>query len=188
MLVVAPRRLRMGAALLATALMAGAGVLVVTADWHRPSDPIGSIPDHPRGHLGLLALLYARQPSLQTGEMRRPAGATAPAIARRIETLGGLAAAALFFGALLYAALRYGPDVDWNRFHAAFLGGSAAIVLVAGLAVGALLRALGEPGEPAGSPRTVAGRPTEIASLAGQPVRPAPPAATAPLGDEKEAR
>ena len=132
MLVVAPRRLRMGAALLATALMAGAGVLVVTADWHRPSDPIGSYLITLAVTCGLLALLYARQPNLQTREMRRPAGATAPAIARRIETLGGLAATALFFGALLYAALRYGPDVDGNRFHAAFLGGSAAIVLVAG--------------------------------------------------------
>ena len=100
MLVVAPRRLRMGAALLAAALMAGAGVLVVTADWHRPSDPIGSYLLTLAVTSGLLALLYARQPSLQTGELVGSAGATAPAMARRIETFGGLAAAALFFGAL----------------------------------------------------------------------------------------
>lgn len=144
-LVVAPRRLRTGAAFLATGLAAGAGVLVVTADWHRPSDAIGSYLITLAVTAGLLALLYSRRPELQTTELRPPGAASSPAIARRIETVGGLAAVALFVGAILFAAIRYGPDVDWNRFHAAFLIGSAAVVLVAGLTVGSLLRALGEP-------------------------------------------
>lgn len=145
-LVVAPPRLRTAAALLATALAAAAGVLVVTADWHRPSDPIGSYLLTLAVTAGLVALLYSFRPDLADGEHGSSPGATTPAIARRIETIGGLAAVALFAGALLYTAVRYGPDVDWNRFHAAFLLGSAAIVAIAGLTVGALLRALEGPG------------------------------------------
>src|SRR5215207_6930025 len=63
--------------------------------------------------------------------------------------LRGVAALAggflLFVGAVLLAALRYGPDVAWNRPHAAFLGAVVAILVAAGITVGALLRILPEP-------------------------------------------
>jgi hypothetical protein len=48
----------------------------------------------------------------------------------------------LFIGALAFASLRYGPDLDWNRFQAAYLLSSGAIVAAAALTVGSLLRAL----------------------------------------------
>ena len=48
----------------------------------------------------------------------------------------------LFIGAVLLAALRYGPDVAWNKPHAAFLGAVVAILIAAGITVGAMLRTL----------------------------------------------
>lgn len=151
--VVAPPRLRRTAALLAVTISAAAGVLVVTADWHRPSDPIGSYLLTLAVTAGLLALLYRRRPSLETTERESPPGAPA---ARTIEAVGALIAVALFCGASLFASIRYGPDIDWNRFHAAYLFGSAAVTLVAALVVAALLRALGTA--PTDRPAAASGR------------------------------
>jgi branched-subunit amino acid transport protein len=53
--------------------------------------------------------------------------------------------ALLFVGAVILAALRYGPEVVWNRPHAAFLGAVAAILIAAGITVAAMLRTLPEP-------------------------------------------
>jgi hypothetical protein len=47
---------------------------------------------------------------------------------------------------VVLAALSYGPDVVWNRPHAAFLGSVVAILVAAGITVGALLRIVPEPG------------------------------------------
>jgi hypothetical protein len=51
----------------------------------------------------------------------------------------------LFVGAVILAALRYGPEVAWNRPHAAFLGAVVAILITAGITVAALLRSLPDP-------------------------------------------
>jgi hypothetical protein len=53
--------------------------------------------------------------------------------------------ALLFVGAVILAALRYGPEVVWNRPHAAFLGAVVAILIAAGITVAAMLRTLPEP-------------------------------------------
>jgi hypothetical protein len=140
--VVAPRRLRPWAGLLAIGLAASAGVFTVTADWHRPSDAIGSYSLTLAVTAGLLALLYARVPGVATAEMSGAGASRSTAIARRIEVAGAGAAIVLFIGALTFASLRYGPDLDWNRFQAAYLLSSGAIVAAAALTVGSLLRAL----------------------------------------------
>jgi hypothetical protein len=125
-------------------------VFTVTADWHRPSDAIGSYLLTLAVTAALLALLYSRAPGVATSELPAVPPGRPATIARRIETAGALVAIGLFVGALVFASLRYGPEVDWNRFHAAYLLSSAAIVAVAGLVVGSLLRALGPV---AGKPR-----------------------------------
>jgi hypothetical protein len=144
-LVVAPPRLRPWAALLAAGLAAASGVFTVTADWHRPSDAVGSYLLTLGVTAGLLALLYSRAPELAGAESEAQRARRPPAVAGPIEIAGAAAAVALFLGAVLFASLRYGPEVDWNRFHAAFLLSSAALVAAAGLTVGSLLRAL-DPG------------------------------------------
>lgn len=141
-LVVAPPRLRASAALLAWAMAAGAGVFVLTAEWHRPSDPIGSYLLTLAVTAAVLAVLDTRGRALIEGAQgRRHSRPTE--LARRVEWTAAIAAVGLFVGAVAFATLRYGPEVDWNRANAAFLLASAGIVVAAGLAVGALLRALG---------------------------------------------
>jgi len=138
---VAPVNLRgivgAGAALFA----AGAGILVVTADWHHPSDPLGSY----ALCLAITAAIVAALDKWVPGEMaeatddgRSPPPATI--LARRLEGGAIVGGILLFVGAVLLAALRYGPDVAWNRPHAAFLGSIAAILVAAGITVAALLR------------------------------------------------
>jgi hypothetical protein len=122
-------------------LAAAAGVFVVTAEWHRPSDPIGS-------YLLTLAVtagwLAFRKRGPETEPAADPEQARAGAV--RLEIGALLAGLALFAGSGLIASLRYGAEVDWNRFNLGFLLAGAAIVIAAGLTVAALLRAL--------SPRT----------------------------------
>ena len=151
-LIVATARLRglvgLGAALLAAA----GGVFVVTADWHRPSDPIGSF----ALTLAVTALVLAglrmwrRSREGAEGELETAEhGVASPAARVEITTL--MVGAALFVGSGVIASLRYGSEVDWNRFHAAFLLASLVIVAAAGLTVGALLRAMASPPSRPGS-------------------------------------
>lgn len=152
---ISPPRLRWPVALGAVALAGLGGVFVVTANWHRPSDPIASF---------LLTLAVA---ALSVAALRiwhvwregepephhREGTAAGAHFAARLELLALMAGAALFVGSLVVASLRYGADVEWNRFHLAFLLASGAIVFAAGLTVGALLRALRRPaGPPPGRP------------------------------------
>ena len=137
---ISPPRLRFAVGCGAAVLSAIAGVFVVTAEWHRPSDPIGSF---------LLSLAVASV-AMATLTVWRPALATRvheigperDGGARRLELAAMLGGVAVFGGSLVLASLRYGPDVDWNRFHAAFLLSAAAIVVAAGVTVATLLRAL----------------------------------------------
>ncbi len=139
---IAPDRWR-GAVAVCAALFAGAvGILVVTADWHRPSDPLGSYALCLAITAAIVAIIGARWPgalAAMGGHGRSSAAATA--LARRLELAAIAAGAVLFAGAVLLAALRYGPDVAWNRPHAAFLGSIAAILAAAGITVAGLLRA-----------------------------------------------
>ena len=139
--IVSPARLRpligLGAALLAAA----AGVFVVTADWHRPSDPIGSFAISLGVAAIVLAVLRTRHDPRRTAE--QPSGGPAAGSgAVRIELTTLLVGAATFVASLVVASLKYGSEVDWNRFHAAFLLAALAIVVAAGLTFGALLRAI----------------------------------------------
>jgi membrane-associated phospholipid phosphatase len=145
-LLVAPARARGIVALAAALFAGGVGLLVVTAEWHRPSDPLGSYALTLAITAGIVAVFQAwgpGEPALDPGE--GSTSATAGAVARRVEAAAIVAAVGLFLAAVLYAALRYGPDVGWNRPHAAFLGSGAAILVAAGLCVGALLRTLPDP-------------------------------------------
>lgn len=141
-LLIAPSRWRGAVALGAFALAATAGVFVVTADWHRPSDPIGSY----LLTLAVAALCMAwlrsrgQSPATATHVRQRSPG-TGPG-GLKLELVALLSGAALFVGSGVIASLRYGADVEWNRFHAAFLLSAALIVVVAGLCVAALNRAL----------------------------------------------
>jgi membrane-associated phospholipid phosphatase len=143
---IAPPRLRGIVAVIAALFAGGVGILVVTADWHRPSDPLGSYALTLGITAGLVAALERWAPE-EAGEAhvegRAPPSATA--FARRLEAGAIVAGIVLFAGAVLLAALRYGPDVAWNRPHAAFLGSVVAILVAAGLTVAALLRILPEP-------------------------------------------
>lgn len=147
-LLVAPRRGRAAVALGALALSAAAGVFVVTADWHRPSDPIGSYLLTLAVAAACMAWLRARDPGSAAG-VRPAARPAARARGPSLELVALLSGAALFVGSGVIASLRYGSEVDWNRFNLAFLLSAAVIVVVAGLCVAALNRAL-ERG--AGSP------------------------------------
>lgn len=140
---IAPERLRGVVAMVAALFAGGVGILVVTADWHRPSDPLGSYALCLAITAAIVALLDAWEPggvAATSAEGRAPP--SGKILARRLEGAAIVAGVLLFVGAVLLAALRYGPDVAWNRPHAAFLGSIAAILAAAGLTVGALLRAI----------------------------------------------
>jgi membrane-associated phospholipid phosphatase len=145
-LLVAPERARGLVAVGAALLAGGVGVLVVTADWHRPSDPLGSYALTLAVAAIAVAALEAWEPRYLDPDRevdgRRP---STTILARRVEAAGIAAGIVLFVGAVAFAALRYGPNVDWNRPHAVFLGSVVAILVAAGVSVGALLRALPEP-------------------------------------------
>jgi hypothetical protein len=167
---VAPPRLRTTVGFAAAGLAAVAGVFVVTADWHRPSDPIGSYLLTLSTAAACMAALRLWQPAGRT-RVHRAVRARDGAV--RLELAAMLAGASLFVGSLVIASLRYGAEVDWNRFHAAFLLAAAAIVVVAGVVVAALLRAL-EPGIGAGRGRSrLASRPpSQDRGAAPRPRRP----------------
>jgi PAP2 superfamily len=140
---IAPDRVRGAVAVVAAAFAGGVGILVVTADWHRPSDPLGSFALTLAIVGAIMALLGRRERGEQTptlAEGRAPPSATIAA--RRLEAAAIAAGILLFAGAVLLGALRYGPEVAWNRPHAAFLGSIATILVAAGLTVSALLRIL----------------------------------------------
>jgi len=140
---IAPTRWRGWVAFAAALFAGGVGILVVTADWHRPSDPLGSYALCLAIAAGLVAVLQRWGPrELAAG--RAPPSATV--LARRLEVAAMATGVLLFIGAVLLAALRYGPDVAWNKPHAAFLGAVVAILIAAGITVGAMLRTLPEPG------------------------------------------
>ena len=140
---IAPTRWRGWVAFAAALFAGGVGILVVTADWHRPSDPLGSYALCLAIAAGLVAMLQRWGPrELAAG--RAPPSATV--LARRLEVAAMATGVLLFIGAVLLAALRYGPDVAWNKPHAAFLGAVVAILIAAGITVGAMLRTLPEPG------------------------------------------
>lgn len=142
-IIVAPPRLRGSVGLAAALLAAAGGVFVVTADWHRPSDPIGSFALTLAVTLFVVAALRIWRPEAEA--VNPPPGDEQRPHAARIEITTLLVGAALFVGSGVIASLRYGAEVDWNRFHAAFLLASLVIVVAAGLTVGALLRALAPP-------------------------------------------
>jgi membrane-associated phospholipid phosphatase len=141
---IAPDRRRALVAVAAAIFAGGVGILVVTADWHRPSDPLGSYALCLAISAAIVALLQAWEPgdvaAVTSVEGRAPPSATA--VARRLEVTAFGAGILLFVAAVLIAALRYGPEVAWNRPHAAFLGSVAAILVAAGITVAALLRVL----------------------------------------------
>jgi len=152
-LLVAPPRIRPAAAVLAALFAAGVGILVVTADWHRPSDPLGSFALTLAVAAGTVAALHAWDPAraaTQAGDS--PARSTI--LARRVEAAAMAGGVLLFAGAVVLAALRYGPEVVWNRPQAAVLVSVAAILTAAGITVGALLRAL--PGSGGSAPEPAA--------------------------------
>ena len=143
---IAPTRLRGIVALVAALFAGGVGILVVTADWHRPSDPLGSYALTLAIAAGIVALLQAWRPDdLGAGQIEGPAPPSATMLARRLERAAIATGMLLFVGAVILAALRYGPEVAWNRPHAAFLGAVVAILITAGITVAALLRSLPDP-------------------------------------------
>ncbi len=143
---IAPTRSRGWVALAAALFAGGVGILVVTADWHRPSDPLGSYALCLAIAAGLVAVLQRWGPQeLAAGRAEGRAPPSATVLARRLEAAAIATGLLLFIGAVLLAALRYGPDVAWNRPHAAFLGSIVGILIAAGITVGAMLRTLPEP-------------------------------------------
>ena len=143
---IAPSRWRGWIALAAMAFAGGVGILVVTADWHRPSDPLGSYALCLAVAAGLVAALLRWGPrELAAGRVEGRAPPSATILARRLEAAAIATGALMFVGAVLVAALRYGPDVTWNRPHAAFLAAAVAILIAAGITIGAMLRTLPEP-------------------------------------------
>jgi membrane-associated phospholipid phosphatase len=148
-LLIAPTRLRPLIAVLAALFAAGLGILVVTADWHRPSDPLGSYALTLAVAAGSVAALRAWNPRRLVADTAEHVAPPSTVLARRVEAAAIAGGVLLFGGAVVLAALRYGSEVVWNRPHAAFLVSVAAILVAAGITVGALLRALPEPGESA---------------------------------------
>ena len=143
---IAPTRWRGWVALAAAAFAGGVGILVVTADWHRPSDPLGSYALCLAIASSLVAALQRwGQRELGAGRVEGRAPPSATVLARRLEATAIATGALLFVGAVLLGALRYGPDVAWNKPHAAFLGAVVAILIAAGITVAAMLRTLLEP-------------------------------------------
>lgn len=136
-LLISPPRVRVRVAFAAAALAAAGGLFVVTAEWHRPSDPIGSYLLTLAVTAGWLAWWRrGRRAEPETGSEKIREGAAKLEIAALLAGLG------LFVGSGLIASLRYGAEVDWNRFNLGYLLAAATIVIVAGLSVAALLRAL----------------------------------------------
>jgi membrane-associated phospholipid phosphatase len=143
---IAPTRWRGWVALGAALLAGGVGILVVTADWHRPSDPLGSYALTLAIAAGIVGALQAWGPKeLSAGRVDGRAPPSATVLARRLEAAAIATGMLLFVGAVLLAALRYGPEVAWNRPHAAFLGAVVGILIAAGITVAAMLRALPDP-------------------------------------------
>jgi len=143
---IAPTRWRGWVALAAALFAGGVGILVVTADWHRPSDPLGSYALTLAIAAGTIAALQRWGPKeLAAGHVEGSVPPSATVLARRLEAAAVATGVLLFVGAVLLAALRYGPDVAWNRPHAAFLGSVVGILVAAGITVAAMLRALPEP-------------------------------------------
>ncbi len=147
---ISPARLRPLVAFAAAALAAVAGVFVVTADWHRPSDPIGSYLITVAVAAACMAALRAWRPAAVTRSEAIPAAPRR--YAQHLEVVAILAGLAVFVGAGVVASLKYGADIDWNRLHAAYLLASGAIVAAAGLTVAALMRALEPPEQAPGRP------------------------------------
>jgi hypothetical protein len=147
-LLVAPPRLRAPVAFGAAIAAAAFGVFVVTAEWHFPSDALGSYAIALCVAAGVMAVVWALAPPTEAGAdvAELATGPDPEEVASRLER-GGLLAGALFFvGVIVFASLRYGDAIDWNRVDAAYLGSMAAIVFSAALTVSLLLRALaGEP-------------------------------------------
>jgi membrane-associated phospholipid phosphatase len=109
-LLIAPARVRPMAAVLAALFAAGVGILVVTADWHRPSDSLGSYALTLAVAAGSVALVRAWDPRglAETAEHRAP---PSNVLARRMEVAAVAGGVLLFAGAVVLAALRYGPEV-----------------------------------------------------------------------------
>lgn len=148
---ISPTRLRPLVGFAAAGLAAAAGVFVVTADWHRPSDPIGSFLLTLAVAAACAAALRLRKPSRGLNpDTAISAAASARTGAARLEVAALLAGMAVFVAAGVIGSLKYGSEIDWNRLHAAYLFSSAAIVVAAGLTVAALMRALSP--EPARAP------------------------------------
>jgi membrane-associated phospholipid phosphatase len=148
-LLIAPSRMRPVVAVLAALFAAGVGILVVTADWHRPSDPLGSYALTLAVAAASVAIVRAWHPRGLVAGTAEHRAAPSHVLARRVEAAAIAGGILLFAGAAVLAALRYGPDVVWNRPHAAFLVSVAAILVAAGITVGALLRTLPGPGRAA---------------------------------------
>lgn len=144
-LVTAPA-LRAHAGLLAAGFAAMMGVLVVTASWHRPSDSIGSYALSVAITAAITAALYQRAPEAAGSGRTAPRVRGPGPFGGRIELAALGAGGLLFAGAILLASLRYGPDANWTRPDAAFLGSAAGITAAAGVAVGVFIRALSPPG------------------------------------------
>jgi membrane-associated phospholipid phosphatase len=143
---IAPTRWRGWVAVGAAVLAGGVGILVVTADWHRPSDPLGSYALTLAIAAAIVGALQVWGPKeLASGQVEGSAPPSATVLARRLEAAAIATGIALFVGAVLVAALRYGPEVAWNRPHAAFLAAVVGILIAAGITVAAMLRALPEP-------------------------------------------
>ena len=143
--IVSPPRLRPAAAALAFAGAAGFGVFVVTAGWHLPSDAIGAYTLALAVSCAAMAILYSIDPPSLLREHRTPATVGSDRLASGLELAGFAAAACFFVGVVLFASLRYGPDINWTRIDAAYLAAMAAIVVAAALTVSFLLRALPVP-------------------------------------------
>ncbi len=142
-IIVSPPALRGLVALAAAAVAAGFGILVVTAGWHLPSDTLGAYAITLAVACAVMATVYGLFPDAMKRERDAARDRRSAAeLASRIEVAAVLGAVALFFGAIVFASLRYGSDIDWQRVDAAFLAAMAAIVFAAGLTVGALLRGL----------------------------------------------
>ena len=150
-LLVAPPRLRAVVAFGAAAAAAAFGVFVVTAEWHFPSDALGAYALALCVAAGVTALLLAlaprREVSAEVGELAGT-GPDPGAVADRLERVGLIGGVLFFIGVVVFASLRYGDAIDWNRVDAAYLGSMAVVVFAAALTVSLLLRALaGEPVE-----------------------------------------
>ncbi len=142
-ILIAPARLRLAAAIGATVLAGGMGVMVLVGAWHRPSDPLGSYALTVAIASAVAGVMIRRAPEIAAlDETPRPVSATG---LRQIELAGLLVAAMIFFGSILIASLRFGAAVDWQLADAAFLVSCAAIVIAAAASVTGFVRVLSLP-------------------------------------------